>query len=163
LTVIAPTGAHVTKFSNLRHTNGRCGVGFQAYIYLEPANVSFANTTFAEGTVAAVASGYYASLNGLPHPPTAIPKPVGNCNTTNGCTLLNGAYDTVDTNDGSTPFSIGNFLWAIPWNYQVGSAALTQFTTANHSQTTDATGKATIQKAGAGPFSKNANDSTSTY
>jgi len=69
----------------------------------------------------------------------------------------------VDTQDDPPPFSVGDFLWAIPWQFKVGSGALTTFTTLNHHSTADATGKATIEKGGAGRYSKNASDPTSTY
>lgn len=161
ISIIAPSGAHLTRFSGLRHTQGLAGVGFQANIFLEPSDVSFANLFFAEGTVAAVASGFYAVFNGIAHSPTATPLSIGSCNITTGC-QANG-MDTVDTNDKVPPFSIGDFLWAIPWQYKVNGGALTAFTTANHHQFTDAAGKASIEKAGAGPFSKNVSDPTSTY
>jgi hypothetical protein len=43
------------------------------------------------------------------------------------------------------------------------TGSLTNFTTANHHETADATGRGTIEKAGAGPFSKNASDPTSSF
>jgi hypothetical protein len=160
ITIITPSGGHLTRFSGLRHTMGFASVGFQAHIYLEPANVSFANLFFSEGTVAAVASGFYAVFNGIPHSATATPIAIGNCNITTGCL---GGTDTVDTNDKGPPFSVGDFLWAIPWQYKVTGGTLKNFTVANHHQMADAAGKATIEKAGAGPFSKNANDPPSSY
>jgi len=135
-------------------------VGFLGNIFLEPTDVSFANVTFGEGTVNAVASDFYANLNGSPHPQNNFGG-VGGCNVTTGCLVFQ--FDEVYTGTKGPPFSIGDFLWAIPWQYWVGSAARTQFATANHHQFTDATGKASIEKAGAGPFSKNASDPTSTY
>jgi len=150
----------MVKASNLRHTTGTAGVGFLGNIFLEPATVSFAGITFGEGTVNAVASGFYASFNGLAHPADAFSS-VGSCSSTSGCLI--SPTDMVDTNDKSGPFSIGDFLWAIPWQYFVGSGSRTTFTTANHHQFTDAAGKASIEKAGAGPFSKNVSDPTSTF
>jgi hypothetical protein len=160
-TVIPPSGAHLTKFSGLRHKMGFSGVGFEANIFLEPSNVSFSSLKFAEGTVAAVATGYYSTLNGLVHQPTAVPPTIGNCNTATGC-QANG-MDTVDTGDGVGPFAVGDFLWAIPWQYQTTSGSLVQFTVANQHFVANSTGAATVSKAGAGPFTKNVSDPTSTY
>jgi hypothetical protein len=160
ISVIAPSDGHMVKDSNLRHTMGLAGVGFLGNIFLSPTDVSFANMSFGEGTVNAVASGFYASFNNLPHPEDTFGGLSG-CNVTTGC-LVN-PHDMVDTNDKAGPFSVGDFLWAIPWQYWVGSASRTRFTTANHHQFTDATGKASIEKAGAGPFSKNVSDATSGF
>ena len=160
ITIVAPSGAHMTRVSGLRHTNGLAGVGFRGNIFLEPADVSFANLSFTEGSVAGVGSGFYARHNGRIHATTSSPVTIGSCNVTTGC-RVNGT-DTVDTGDDGPPFSAGDFLWAIPWRYHVGSS-ITAFTTANHHQTADAAGKTTIEKAGAGPFSKNASDPTSPF
>jgi hypothetical protein len=135
-------------------------VGYLGNIFIEPTNVSFANVSFSEGAVNAVASGFYANFNGLPHPQNSFGGD-GGCNVATGCLVT--PHDQVDSNDKGPPFSGGDLLWAIPWQYWVGSASRTQFKTANHHQFTDATGKPSIEKAGAGPFSKNVSDSTSTY
>jgi len=65
--------------------------------------------------------------------------------------------------DDSPPFSTGDFVWAIPWRYQVSGGTLTTFTTVNEHFTADATGMATAEKAGAGPYSKKASDPTTTF
>jgi hypothetical protein len=71
--------------------------------------------------------------------------------------------DTIDTGDKGPPFSVGEFTWPIPREYRVNGGPATQYTVVTHHQTADAAGKATIEKGGAGPFSKNANDPTSSY
>ncbi len=71
--------------------------------------------------------------------------------------------DQVDSLDNPPPFSVGDFLWQIPWQYKTSTGPLTNFTTANHHETADANGRGTIEKAGAGPFAKNASDPTTTY
>jgi len=161
LTVVAPTGGLLVKISNIRHTQGYISVGFQGSIFLQPTDVSFANLQFAEASALAAASGYFASLNGEAHPPTNPPVTVGRCDSVIGCQVL--ANDTVDTDDDPPPFSTGDFLWAIPWDYEAPGGALTQFIIVNHHQTASPDGTATIEKAGAGPFSKNASDPTTTY
>jgi len=160
ITVIAPSGGHLVKNSNLRHTNGYAGVGFRGDAFLEPANVSFAGIFFSEGTAFAVASGFYAQFNGKQHPDGFLIS-VGSCNSTTGCKV--STQDTVDTGDLGPPFSVGDFLWPIPWQYSVGTGSQTQFTMANQHHFADATGKASAEKAGAGPFSKNASDPTSSF
>ncbi len=160
IAIVKPSGAYLVKFTGLRHTMGFISVGFKGHEYLTPTDVSFSKLKFAEGTVNAVATGYFAPLNGKAHPPTATPIQISGCNITTGCIA---GDDVVDTNDDSPPFAIGDFLWAIPWQYQLNAGALTTFTTANQHITSDAAGTATIEKAGAGPFSKKATDPTTTF
>jgi hypothetical protein len=162
ITVVTPSGGLLSKSSNVRHTQGYISVGFQGHIFIAPTDVSFVNVEFAEGSASGVGSGYFAFLNGYQHPPTDPPASVGFCDSVLGCEVLN-TIDQVDTGDGPPPFSNGDFLWPIPWQYQAPGGALTTFMTANHHQTADATGTATISKAGAGPFSKNASDPTTSY
>jgi hypothetical protein len=88
-------------------------------------------------------------------------RTVGNGNATTGNPV--NTSDTIDSGDDSPPFAIGNFLWAIPHEYQNGAGAAVPYTLANHVMSATAAGAATIQKAGAGPFTKNAADPTSTY
>jgi hypothetical protein len=161
ITIVTPSSAILTKTSGIRHTQGYLSVGFEGSIFLEPTDVSFASLQFAEGAVAAVASGYFAGLNGESHPPTDPPAGIGHCDSVIGCEVL--GTDVVDSQDEPAPFSTGDFLWAIPWQYQASGGTLTTFTTANEHITADATGTGTISKAGAGPFSKNASDPTSSY
>jgi hypothetical protein len=161
ISIIPPNGGLESKFSNIRHTQGYESVGFQAHVYLEPTDVSFANLQFAEGTDTAVASGFFAASNGAVHPPTNPPVSIGSCDSVLGCEVI--ATDTIDSGDNPPPFSVGDFLWQIPWQYKSSTGSLTAFTTVYHHETADATGKGTIEKGGAGPFSKNASDPTSSY
>jgi hypothetical protein len=173
ITVIPPSGAHLTKTSGIRHTTGYASVGFKGQPFLEPTDVSFSNILFGEGTVAGVGTGFYSYLNGKVHAPTATFVVIVGCNVTTGCHTSPGVVDTVDTGDcgplgcsdggPAHAFAAGDFKWPIPWQYQIGAGSKTQFTTATHHQTADAAGTATIEKAGAGPFSKMAGDPTSGY
>jgi hypothetical protein len=160
IAVIAPSGAHMVKNSNLRHTNGLAGVGFLGDVFLEPANVSFAGIFFSEGLTFATASGYYRSLNGLQHSDGPLTS-LGACNSNTGC-KING-QDRVDSGDGTPAFSDGDFLWPIPWQYSVGTGSQTQFMIANQHFLIDATGRVSIEKAGSGLLSTNASDPTSSY
>lgn len=160
IAIVSPSGAHMAKDSNLRHTTGFAGVGFKGDIFLEPANVSFAGMFFSEGSTFAVASGFYAQFNNLQHPDGVLAS-VGSCNLTSGCIVI--GQDRVDTGDLGPPFSVGDFLWQIPWQYSVGTGRMTQFMLANQHHFADATGKASAEKAGSGAFSKNAGDPTSSF
>jgi len=163
ITVVAPSGAYLVKTSNLAHTQGYISVRFTGLIYLTPTDVSFASLKFQEGSATAVATGYFATANGQLHPAGPLIA-ISNCNTTTGCT---GAGDQVGPDLWPPPFSTGDFVWQLPWQYQIPTGALTVFTTATHHQTAAASGAndglATIEKAGAGPFSKLASDPTSGF
>ena len=160
--VLTPSGASMKQNPGtaLRHTRGLAGVGFKGIIFLEPKDVLFSNIQFREGTVKGIGSGFYASLNGLVHA-TGSDISVASCSSTTGCKVQ--GVDEVDTGDNGPPFSVGSFLWPIPWEFRLPGKTYSAFTTANHSQAADAAGKASIGKAGAGPFSKNAADPSSTF
>jgi hypothetical protein len=161
IVTVAPSGAYMIKKpgTGLRHQFGKLGVGFFGNAYLTPKDVSFSRLHFSEGVASASASGYWASLNGAIHPANG-PFTISGCNIITGCLAFE---DLVDTNDWDPPFGNGNFTWVIPWRYVVGSIApsYVRFTDATHYQTAEATGRATIQKAGAGPFEKDDSDPTS--
>jgi hypothetical protein len=167
ITIITPSGGLESKFSNVSHTYGDVSVGFLANVFLELTDVSFANLLFAEGSAPAVASGYFASLNGDLHTPTSSPIPIGSCDSVIGCKVEAPGGDRIDTGDDPPPFSNGDFVWSIPWQYQAPGGALTTFTTVNHHSTAVAISStaatATIEKGGAGPFSKNSSDPTTTF
>ncbi len=161
LTIVTPSGGLLSKFTNIRHTQGYISVGFEGHGYLLPTDVSFANLEFAEGTAVGQGSGFYAFLNGEVHEPTSPTLSIANCDSVIGCEII-GA-DEVDSGDNPPPFSTGDFLWPVPWQYQAPGGSLTTFTTANHHMTADQNGNGTISKAGAGPYSKNASDPTTSY
>ena len=158
ITIMPPTDALMVKNSGLSHTQTFWGVGFKGDIFLRPVDVSFSRIRFAEGSVAAVATGFLAGSNGIIHMPTATPVPVGGGDSIKGCQVL--GQDSVSTGSMPPPFSRGDFLWAIPWQYQIGAIPLTPFTVANHHETADAVGTATIAKKGAGPFTRVPSDPT---
>jgi hypothetical protein len=170
--IIAPNDAEMTQQAGtgIRHEMSYIHVGFRGSIRLRPATVSFINLTFREGTVAAVASGCWASENGRMHPVTGSPVSIGGCNSTNGC-LVNGT-DTIECAAigpyGFHPtYCTGDFVWDIPWEYSTDNGThWTSFTTATHHQwagTGVNLGRANIGKKGAGPFSRHATDPTSNY
>jgi hypothetical protein len=161
ISIIPPNGGLESIYSNIRHTQGFESVGFLAHIFLEPTDVSFANLQFAEGTTTATASGFFAADNGEVHPATNPPLAIGPCDSVVGCQVHGG--DEIDSGDHLPPFSIGDFLWQIPWQHKAPTGSLTNFTIVYHHETADANGRGTIAKGGAGPYAKNANDPTTTY
>lgn len=153
-----PTGAFMTQNpgTGLWHRQNSFSVGFKGLINLTPDNVSYAGVTFREGTVAAVASGWLSNWNGLVHA-------IGAEHTITGAVV--DCVDTVSSGQKSPPpdYAAGDFLWAIPWQYSDNGGAWTSFYTANHHATSAADENAMIEKAGAGPFTKNASDPDSNY
>jgi hypothetical protein len=161
LSVVAPTDALMQKDSRpVKHTHNTWSVGFCGETFLRPTNVSFSRIEFREGTTTAVATGYQASANGQVHPQGDW-FGVGMGNSSTGCKL--DSLDSVRTRERNPPYSEGDFLWAIPWQYRVGTGSAVTFTIANQHSTSDASGTATIEKKGAGPFSKVPSDPTVDY
>jgi hypothetical protein len=142
INIVPPSGAYEVKCSNLFHTHNFISVEFLGHIYLTPTDVSFARLSFREGTANAIATGYFASDNGRAHP-VGIVVPISGCNTSTGC-LAGG--DQVGVDDSNTPFSTGDFVWHLPWAYQILSGTFTTFTTVTHHDTAAASGLATIEK-----------------
>jgi hypothetical protein len=168
-TVVTPTDALMVQEPNtyVYHQQGTWSVGFLGNIYLRPTDVSFNNTKFQEGTCTAVSSGYLSDLHPQDHP-LGIAVPVGDGNASTGCMV--NCTDTVHGTKAHTPYAKGDFLWQIPWRFgvEVPSPGMppsdaTKFTTADQHATADATGRATIEKKGTGPFFADANDPTSGY
>lgn len=168
-TVVTPTDAVMVQEPNtyIYHQQGTWSVGFLGNIYLRPTDVSFNNTKFQEGTCTAVSSGYLSDLHPQVHPLGTVVT-VGDGDASTGCMV--NCTDTVHGTKAHTPYAKGDFLWQIPWRYGVDVPSpgmppsdTTVFTTADQHATADATGRATIEKKGAGPFSEDANDPTSGY
>jgi hypothetical protein len=167
ITVVTPTDAVMVQEpgTHIMHQHGNWSVGFLGRIFFRPTDVSFKNITWQEGTVRAVATGYLSFWNGVEHQISQV-MTVGAGNVKNGCKV--NTTDTVESGVVTPPFAIGDFLWAIPWRFGVrvpspGKPPTAVFATANHHATADATGRATIKKKGAGPFSAEAADPTSGY
>jgi hypothetical protein len=161
-TIVAPNDALMVLASNIRHTQGKAGVGFKGINYLRPTDVSFQFITFREGGGNANATGFYAALDGDPHDTTPFAIAILGGDANNGCRVT--GQDEVDSNDWSAPFSDGTFNWPIDWQYNApGGGGWVTFTVATHAETINAVGTTTIQKKGAGPFQKLLNDATSTF
>jgi len=160
-TIIAPSGEYMVKFSNVRHIINTCSAGFQAYIYLLPKDVSFANLEWREGSCAGAGNGFYGFMDEILH----LTGDWALVNTSSGISLgcRIGANDTIYSGAQGPPYAPGDFNWPIPHEYKASDGVIHQVSIANHNQVADVVGKCTIQKEGAGPVSKNAGDDTSYY
>jgi hypothetical protein len=161
-TVVAPDDEYMTQKSgsSIRHTTNTCSAGFLGWSYLTPKDVSFSNLNRREGTCTGTGSGFYAYLNGKGHD-TGSWWPVSTGNSATGCRVL--VDDRVYSGAKGSPYSDGQFDWPIPREYEADDGVPHQIRIANHNQVADSAGKCTIQKEGAGPFSKNAGDPTSSW
>lgn len=158
---VAPSGDMV-RTSNLAHTVNTWSVAFEGKIYLTPKDVSFQNLQFREGFTTAVATGYLAVWNGKQHQ-TGSWMSIGPGNINTGCRVY--TIDAVRSGTLGPPYSAGDFIWQIPWEFRVGSSGspVYSFFRNHHAYSLDASGTAYIEKAGAGPFSKKASDPTSGF
>jgi hypothetical protein len=153
---VAPTSATMSRSgsSGISHTTGSWSVGFMGQINLSPNNVSYAGVSFREGAAIATATNWLYGWNNMAHA-------IGAACTITG-TVVNGV-DNVASGIKYATYGIGDFNWPIPWQTSVDNGVTwVSFMTANHHATSSGEGVATISKAGAGPFQKNAADPTST-
>ncbi len=95
-------------------------------IYIGPESVNFSYVDIAEGPCSGSGTGYFSSATN-PH----IPKPPANVtsNLINGKGWQVAGVDHVSTFYCNAPFAPGKFSWPIPWKYQKGGLATTQFAT----------------------------------
>jgi hypothetical protein len=162
-TIVEPEGAQMVQQpgSGILHVNNTWSCAFLGDIFLRPTDVSFTNILMSEGSVAAVASGFLARLNGTLHDAGPLCS-VGPGNGLTGC-KVNIQGDTVVTGMLDPPYSDGDFVWDIPWVFTVGGSAPRTFTVLQHHATSDTVGTATISKGGAGPFSRVPSDPTTGF
>ena len=165
--VVAPNGAVAQQLSgtSIRHNRGFCHVATNIEAYLRPTDVSFSEVLFFEGETSAIASGYYANINcpqpPLPPNPNCAMHPLGGTMQIINCNILTGCFafqDIIDTGDGPPPCTNGDFVWDIPWNYVFGAGSAHLITTARHHQYTTSPDRTSVEKAGAGPFTKRVSD-----
>lgn len=163
ITIIEPQGAKMVQQpgTGILHVNDTWSCAFIGDVYLLPASVSFANVMIREASVPAAASGFLAQLNGQLHEVGPLCS-IGPGNSVTGC-KVNMVGDKVSTGVFGPPYSDGDFLWDIPWEFTVGGSSLRAFTRIQHRSTADANGTAAIAKGGAGPFSKVPSDSTTGF
>ena len=166
ISVIGPSGAFQVQApsTGIKHVQGTCSAGFRAHTYLTPMTVSFAHIEAREGTTTSAATGWLSNSNGVTHNVGSW-FAVSNCAANTGCQIqaIDTIYNEYPQNFGGTPWGVGDFQWNIPRQWRVGTGSAIQFTSLLHHFVSDAAGKGTISKGGAGPFSKNANDATSNF
>jgi hypothetical protein len=162
ITTVEPSDAVMVQEAGtgILHINGTWSCAFLGVIYLRPTDVSFTFMQMGEGSAAAVANGFLSGLNGIVHSPGPMCT-VGTGDINQGCKV--NTEDHVITGELNQPFSQGDFLWAIPWQFSVGGSGATQFTVAEHRATADDSGQATISKKSAGPFSRLPTDPTAGF
>lgn len=147
---IPPLNCKQTKAGDRKYAAGMAGSGFFGNVEVEPKSVSFSRLEIIEGTVNAIATGYYniypVVWAGAQHTPAD--KWVG-INDANKCL----GYDKVGSDPPGTPgpFKKGYFFWPIPKFYRpVGGATGRKFCTGNHVQVmTGESGEEITAKEGA--------------
>jgi hypothetical protein len=163
--VIAPLSSYMVQVpgSGLCHTTGTASVGFRGNPFMLPTDVSFNGIQWREGTGTTVASGTLSGLDGNVHPFGSW-MTIANGNIATGCQV--NTVDSVSTST-SSPSGFGPFtdwtglqVWPIQWEYQAPGGAVQPLVIAFHICSIDSAGKATISKAGAGPFSRVVADGT---
>jgi hypothetical protein len=176
--IVRPSGAHMALANNPNtgqpygtyHVSGVPSAGFKGAIYLDPRDVSFANTELREGAANYEGTGIFqrgeVSQAELAVSYDTIHPVLGAWVRMNaGDSALTGSRcvgtDTVSTE--TTAIGQGTFTWTIPWLVRVvGSNEEIRVFEAVHSVTTDALGNMTISKAGV-VVQKNIGAATSNY
>jgi len=132
MTAIQPSRRSLVKATDKVYSAGKAGSGFFANVTILPTSVSFMRTELREDTVNSVAHGYYDTVlhwNGIAHPPTKWLTP----NASNS-----GLVDEIGSPVPGTPgpFSLGDFLWAIPQAFRTPgtTGAGTVYSTAYQTQ-----------------------------
>jgi len=132
--------------TDVRHVFETGSVGFKGRPYLTPVDVSFGNIQIRESSTTGVGTGYFAGDTGDPHAQGNW-RDVGDGDSdTSGSKAL--WIDQIYTGENYGPFSNGTFLWAIPWQFRVGTGTEKTFTTVNHFETIDGNGDMTLSKGG---------------
>jgi hypothetical protein len=162
-TIVAPSGAYMVQQpgSGIWHRQNTCSVGFYGDEYLLPTDVSFWRLQWKEDSCPGIGQGYYEYLNGAIHPPTPEWRAIAGGDIETGCIIIQD-QDVVASSEGPPPFEDGTFDWFIP-NLIRTHDEVYELLQANHHQIADETGRCTISKLGAGPFSKDSSDPDSDY
>lgn len=148
---------------------GLWGAGFLGNVFVDPKDVSFQGVTFGEGTVPSVISGAFLAPLAGPHGVNTFGAAHGGNSVTGTPVsppqdqIFSGSLAPTGSFFGFPTCGTGDFLWAIPWEFQVVGGVRTPFPggfTANHHATSSFFCDATIEKAGAGPFCRRIDGTT---
>ena len=148
--VVAPNSVHMDANGTLHVANGRPNAGVHTDIYIGPSDVSFMNVELLELEVGATASGYWGPRAGVGHGPNPAFGPMTSTVVGGKGTKFSFMDNAASGYLGPVPVSAGQFAYAIPWQYRVGtSGGGTTFATVTQSIVTTDDGTTTISKAGA--------------
>ena len=125
VTIVEPFDAVMAQRSGtgIFHQDSTWSCSFIGDAYLRPTDVSFSRVLVREASAAAIATGFLGQLNGLPHDAGSLCA-VGAGDSTFGSRLNIPGGDKVDTGVRFPPFSEGDFLWQIPWEFTVDGSPL---------------------------------------
>jgi hypothetical protein len=146
--------------TEIAHIQNQVSIGFQGRIFLRPKDVSFIAIAFHEDTAEAIATGFFIELDKKPHPVGPL-NDVGRGDSTKGCEVLGPPDKVTIRAPKDKKLEQGHFEWNLPWMFSVAGGPLEEFTRALQTAEVDEFGKASIQKKGAGPFSKELGEKTS--
>jgi hypothetical protein len=152
--IIAPTFGYMSKEGGtyLRHVQNTWSIGFLGVIHLEPRNVSFGKLGLIEDEIGATGQGWLVFLTGEGHHPSTRASAIA-CYSNTGCESVESDQIWTGAYGGPGLYGDGDVQWLIPLNYTTTSGSKVQMTTVTQHATSTSTGKATIEKGGAGPFS----------
>lgn len=137
-------------------------VGFRAFMYITPADVSFNAIEAREEECNGIGIDYFSYKNNEVHPQTPTLGSWGvDCgNASPGKGTWIGGFDTIHSGQYlNMPYAAGTFTWNIPWSWKLGTREVTGFVNKTHIETIDANGNMTISKGG---ISKSADYGTGT-
>jgi hypothetical protein len=150
-TIIQPTSVtEVPVSSDVYHTQGYPDVGMITWMYVGPDSVSFYNIKCHEINCTPTVTGVYSCLANSNH--DYMPETFGATTTVEAGkgTKMNTQDQVSSDHCGKAPANpSGLEMYAIPWEYQVGSGSFHSMGTVYHQVTCDSSGTVTITKAGA--------------
>jgi hypothetical protein len=155
--------------TGVKHQPNVPSIAFRADVYYRPTDVSFHFIKAGEGTCPADMEGYfdvfYPSPPGKDHQANVTPVPMTLGNITSGCRWDNTNGDTIASYlpswgvDNIDPKD-GWLIWNVPQRWTLDNGTTWhEFGEARQRHSIDENGTMTVEKAGAGPFSKAIGDS----
>lgn len=155
IVIVEPSGGFITKLSGPKHIANTWSTGFKGVIHITPANVSFFNLLFQEGSCPIVLSGWLNTNEfNIPH----AQGPMNRITSKNEVDF----EDNIFTGVKSPPYGTGTWHWDIPWKVVTNSNRSISIGTFRQLATADNNGKAVITKGGRSQES-NAADPTSDW
>lgn len=149
--VVEPSDLVFRRASRLRHTQGRPDCGFQAQVYLLPADVSFHAVEIREWNSAATLSGFYDSpeWRGIRHRQAPGPSrwlPIGQP-LDGGGSSGDGWKDIIYSGDPGGLVRPGAMTFSSAWEYRCLGVSK-RFATVIQTHTIDSSGRCTSTKQG---------------